>query len=274
METVLACTVRGCGRPLIRAGRAFACEKGHLYDVARSGYVNLLQPQDRRSLAAGDAKDVVAARSRLLDAGIGRTVVDGVVELVASRSLLEQSVAVDLGSGSGHTLAAVAARTGAGGVGIDISVAAVHHAARADPALTWVVANADRRLPLLDASASIVLSMHGRRNPEECARVLAPGGCLVVAVPAPEDLIELRAAVQGAGLERDRVETLVTAHAPLFEVLSRKSMHERHRLEADALADLLKITYRGARRGQAPAVGGLAAMDVTFASELVVFKRR
>lgn len=273
-ESLLACTVRGCGRPLSRSGRALVCDNGHSYDVARSGYVNLLQPQDRRSLAAGDSKDVVAARSRLLDAGIGRAVVDAVVEIVASHSLPEQAVAVDLGSGSGHMLAAVAARTGVDCVGIDISVFATEHAARSNPGLTWVVANADRRLPLLDASTSIVLSMHGRRNPEECARGLAPGGWLVVAVPAPDDLIELRAAVQGSGVERDRVETLIAAHTPLFEVVDRRLVQERHHLEADVLGDLMKITYRGARRGQAPAIGGLTAMDVTFASELVVFKRR
>jgi 23S rRNA (guanine745-N1)-methyltransferase len=273
IDSVLACTVRECGGALARAGRALACERGHSYDIARSGYVNLLQPQDRRSLGAGDSKDVVVARSRLLDDGVGSAVIDAFVELVGGLHA-QQSVAVDLGSGSGHALAAVAAGTRINGVGIDISVPAVEHAARSIPDLTWVAANADRRLPLLDGSVSVVLSIHGRRNPEECARVLAPGGHLVVAVPAADDLIELRAAVQGRGVERDRVEALVAEHVSSFDVLGRRTVRARQRLAPDALGDLLTVTYRGARHGQAPAVGRLEGMDVTFASDIVIFVRR
>jgi 23S rRNA (guanine745-N1)-methyltransferase len=127
---------------------------------------------------------------------------------------------------------------------------------------------------VIDGRVAIVLSMHGRRNPEECARVLAPGGHLVVAVPATDDLIELRAAVQGRGVERDRVEALVAGHASRFDVVERRTVRARQRLAPDALGDLLTVTYRGARHGQAPAVRSLEGMDVTFASDVVVFARR
>jgi len=56
---VLACSVRGCGLPLTRRDRALVCSAGHAFDIARSGYINLLQPQDRRSLVAGDSKTAV-----------------------------------------------------------------------------------------------------------------------------------------------------------------------------------------------------------------------
>ena len=39
------------------------------FDVARSGYVNLLQPQDKRSKTPGDTPEAVAARRRFLDRG-------------------------------------------------------------------------------------------------------------------------------------------------------------------------------------------------------------
>ena len=65
-------------------------------------------------------------------------------------------VAADLGCGSGELLGALAAARDICGAGIDLSTAAVERAARRYPALTWVVANADRRLPLLDASVHLV----------------------------------------------------------------------------------------------------------------------
>ena len=53
--TLLICPVRDCGEPLERRERALACPRGHSFDLARSGYANLLQPQDRRSKIPGDS---------------------------------------------------------------------------------------------------------------------------------------------------------------------------------------------------------------------------
>jgi 23S rRNA (guanine745-N1)-methyltransferase len=68
-------------------------------------------------------------------------------------------VAIDLGCGSGELLGAPRGPRAVNGVGIDISTAAAEAAARRYPSLTWIVANADRRLPLLDA-ALISLSLN------------------------------------------------------------------------------------------------------------------
>jgi 23S rRNA (guanine745-N1)-methyltransferase len=269
----LACTVRGCGRALTPADQRLICPSGHAFDVARSGYVSLLQPQDRRSPAAGDSKEAVAARSRLVHAGVGRAAIDAIVE--ASRVVTSQPlVAADLGCGSGELLGALAAARDVCGVGIDLSAAAAGAAARRFPNQTWVVANADRRLPLLDASVHLVLSLNGRRNPDECARVLAPGGALIVAVPAPDDLIELRAYVQGEGVTRERAGAVVTEHAARFDVATRATVRMRHRLEKEALRDLLRGTYRGARTSAADRVQALESLDVTVASEIVVLSPR
>ena len=202
------------------------CAAGHSYDVARSGYVNLLQPQDRRSLSAGDSKAAVTARARLLEAGVGRQAIDGIARRAAALDLGEHPLVVDLGSGTGDALGALALARAITGIGIDLSTAAAEHAARRFPALTWVVANADRRIPLLDGSASLVLSLHGRRNPAECARILDPSGFLLLAVPAPEDLIELRALVQGEGTERDRVPGVLAEHDALFTLIDRTTVRE------------------------------------------------
>lgn len=252
----------------------FVCARGHSFDVARSGYVNLLQPQDRRSLSAGDAKEVVAARAGLLTAGVGRAIVDAFVQCAAGLALCDDPLVVDLGAGSGDVLAALAARRPITGVGIDLSIAAVEHAARRFPALTWAVANADRRLPLLDGSVDLVLSLHARRNPVECARVLAAGGFLLVAVPAHDDLIELRALVQGVGVERDRADGLLGEHDPLFTLVERASVRERRRLDREALLDLLRSTYRGERASAADRVAALASLEVTLASDVFLFTRR
>ena len=268
----LACTVRGCGLPLERRARALACARGHSYDIARSGYVNLLQPQDRRSPAAGDSKEAVAARARLLDAGIGRSILDAFVQRAAAVARADAAPVVDLGSGSGDALAAVAQHGAAAAIGIDLSAAAADHAARRFPHLTWLVANADRRLPLLDRSIGLVVSLHARRNAAECARVLRAGGHLLVAVPAQDDLIELRESVMGDRVDRPREDTLLAEHAAHFRLVDRASARERHHLGRAALLDLLRGTYRGGRASTAARVEALDQLEVTLASDFFLFQ--
>jgi 23S rRNA (guanine745-N1)-methyltransferase len=269
----LACTVRDCGLLLERDGRSLVCRRGHSYDVARSGYVNLLQPQDRRSLAAGDTPAAVEARARLLASGVGRGVLDAFVHRAAAIELPKTACVIDLGSGSGDALASLATMRPIDGVGIDLSAPATEHAARRFPALTWVVANADRSLPLLDASVDLVLSLHGRRNPAECARVLTSAGFLLAGVPAHDDLIELRASVLGHALEHDRAAALIAELASFFSLVDRAGARERHLLERDALKDLLRATYRGVRTSAAARIDALERLQVTLASDFFLFRR-
>ncbi len=270
----LACSVRGCHQPLTRGADAYVCDRGHSFDIARSGYLNLLQPQDRRSRAPGDAAAALDARARLLAAGIGTTILAGFVERAAAAlGAQTDAVTLDLGCGTGEALERLAVASGVGGIGIDISVDAIDRAARRAPALTWLVANADRRLPIRDASVGLVLSLNARRNPPECARVLAPDDRLLVAVPAPDDLIELRTLVQGAGTERDRADAVVEEHAPFFDLTARARLDERHTLDGPALRDLLAGTYRGARRSQ-QGHEGLDALEVTLAADVLTFTRK
>ena len=116
--------------------------------------------------------------------------------------------------------------------GVDLSARAADLAARRHPGVLWLVANADRGLPFADGSLDLVLSITARRSPAECARVLAPGGHLVVAVPAPDDLAELREAVLGSASREDRAAKLVEEHAGHFRLLGRREARERRAFSA------------------------------------------
>ncbi|MEQ1869651.1 MAG: putative RNA methyltransferase [Vicinamibacterales bacterium] len=270
----LACTVRGCGQPLERTPLTWTCPRGHSFDIARAGYVNLLQPQDRRSMEAGDARSAVDARARLFERGIGQHVIDAVVSAITTTGdIHSRSVVAELGSGTGHLLDAVHARFGAHCIGIDLAIRAVEIAARRASSVQWVVANADRRLPLLDGRVDLLLSINARRNPSEAARVLTPEGRLLVGIPADDDLIELREAVQGGAMARERVGQLVDEHSTHFSVVGRSSVRETRTCAKESLEDLLLGTYRGGRHANAARVSALETLEVTLATELVEFRR-
>jgi 23S rRNA (guanine745-N1)-methyltransferase len=270
----LACPVRSCGRQLARSPSGWTCSNGHTFDVARSGYVNLLQPQDRRSVRAGDPASAIEARARLLAAGVGSGLLDRVASLSASLSPGTQAVVVELGCGSGEMLGRLVGARAQRAIGIDLAVTAVARAARAWPEATWVVANADRRLPFLDGSVDLVLTIHARRNPVECARVLRTGGWLIAAVPAPDDLVELREAVFGKRVDRQRATLVIAEHDRYFSLENRLEHRERRPLDTSQLNDILTGTYRGARHASHEQRAALESMTVTLASDILLFRSR
>jgi 23S rRNA (guanine745-N1)-methyltransferase len=275
----LLCPVRGCGAPLSREDRRLACARGHCFDLARSGYCNLLQPQDRRSLQPGDSPAAVAARRRLFDRGHGDWLLPHLLAAVDALALPPAAAVLDVGCGEGFYLGSLAERLGWEAHGLDISTAAVDLAARRWPDAAWVVANADRALPFAAGSFRLALCLTARLNPPELRRVLAaaPGsaaGFLLVAVPGADDLVELRAALLGEGRLRDRLAPAAAALAADFELAGQTAVRQRLRLGGDDLRDLLAATYRGARSRQRDRAATLAAMEVTASRELAWFRPR
>jgi 23S rRNA (guanine745-N1)-methyltransferase len=253
---MLLCPVRDCQQPLHRLDRRLLCPRAHSFDIARSGYVNLLQPQDRRSRHPGDTAEAVAARRRLHDLGVTQPLlhaISSLLPLAASDSVL------DAGCGDGFYLGSLARQSACSAHGVDISIPAVDAAARRYPHCDWIVANADRAIPCAAAAFSAVLSITARMNAPEFARVLRPAGRLLVAIPAPDDLIELR----GAG--RDRAERTIEAFAPAFALTARQRVTTTAALDADAVRDVLLSIYRPLQALPA------AAQRVTFSLDLLLF---
>lgn len=273
----LACTVRGCGELLAREARSWRCAGGHSFDVARKGYVNLLQPQDRRSLQAGDSAEVVAARGRVAAAGFDRPLIALLrEELAAGLAGREGLRLLDVGCGEGSLLAALAPELAPVAVeawGVDLSAPAIEAAARRAPQLGWVIANADRGLPWADGAFDALTSITARLQPAEFHRVLRPGGLALLALAGKHDLIELREEVMGEGQERDRVERTLADFAEGFELLRRHQVASRVEAGKELLEDLLAITYRGGRRSREQRAARLDHLAVTFSRDLLVLRR-
>jgi 23S rRNA (guanine745-N1)-methyltransferase len=254
----LICSVRDCQLPLQREERRVVCPRGHSFDIARSGYINLLQPQDRRSKEPGDTGAALQGRRRLHDRGVTEPLLDGIADIIAASP---DDTILDAGCGDGFYLGSLAGGTGFDAHGVDISVAAIDAAARRYPDCQWIVANADRFVPYADRSFSMVLSITARMNASEFRRVLRDDGRLLVALPAPEDLIELR------GQGRDRVERTVQTFARDFRLVEQRRVSTASDLDAAAVDDVLHSIYRPVRSKPAEAA------RVTFSLDLLLFRR-
>jgi 23S rRNA (guanine745-N1)-methyltransferase len=263
------CTVRGCAETLERGPRAWSCARGHSFDVARSGYVNLLQPGDRRSRAAGDAREAIEARARLEDGGFHDELYAALAREVAALAPARGSAALDVGACTGRLLEHVCATAGLAGWALDLSIVAADLGARRRGGLTWVVANADRGLPFADGSFELLISSAGPKNPAEFRRVLAAGGALLLVVPGADDLIELRGELLGEGRRIDRVGPALERFGEGFAVVGRTAVSGRRRLGRAQVEDVLAAAYRAGRRRERERLEKVGEIEVTIAAEVL-----
>ena len=193
---ILRCPV--CGESMAETATGVACAAGHSFDRARRGYLSLLGARGRRF--PGDSAEQVAARERVLGSGL----FDGVADALAGAAIEALRVdgepgpvVLDAGAGTGfylHRVVGAVAGRGAEplGIGTEISVAAARRLARTDPRVAALVADTWDGIPLAGASVDLAQVVFAPRNADEFARVVRPGGTLVVAVPGPGHLDPLR----------------------------------------------------------------------------------
>lgn len=270
----LLCTVRACAEPLGQEGARWFCARNHSFDQQRTGALNLLQPQDRRSKTPGDSREAAEARHLLAELGHPDAVHKALGHAISVRANGGSATLLDVGCGEGGFLRYLGAVPGLERHGVDISAPSIEMAAKSAPDVLFVVANADRSLPYADQSFDFITSIDARVNAVEFARALRPGGLVLVAVPAPDDLIELRERVQGAKVEKSRAPRVETEMAEGFALLERTTVRESRMFDAPALRAILTATYRGFRQSERAAVESLSAMTVTLAHDVLAFERR
>jgi 23S rRNA (guanine745-N1)-methyltransferase len=206
-----------CATALDFTEGSLRCQRGHGFDVARQGYVNLLTG---RAPAGAETNEMVAARAEVLSAGHFDVLRDAVAEHAAGPG----RVVVDAGAGTGFYLAGALHRApGATGVALDVAKAAVRRAARAHDRILAAVCDIWHAVPLVDGCADLILNIFAPRNGAEFERVLRPDGALLVVTPRPDHLAELIGPLGLISVDPDKERRLDEALGGRFR---RTSQHQ------------------------------------------------
>ena len=273
---MLACPVCGAAFTVEAGATGVRCAVGHRVDRARQGHLTLLPP-DRRP-AAGDSAAMVADRVAFLSGGHYERLTAALREAAAPAGSPPPATLVDLGGGTGHHLAGLLdGLPGAVGVVLDASRYAARRAARSHARAVAVVADAWARLPLLDAVADRVLVVFAPRNGPEIARVLRPGGRLVVATPAPDHLAEIVGPLGLLRVDPAKAERLAAALEPHLARVDARRHRWTAALERPDVATLVGMGPHARHltpAGLAASVERLAASTrVTISVDVTVYAR-
>ena len=99
--SIMKCPV--CSASFSRKDNSLVCGNGHTFDMAKSGYVNMLPPGKAKNSKTGDEKTMVKARCDFLSLGYYDGIGNFASELLASRfTNKDDLVLCDLGCGEGH----------------------------------------------------------------------------------------------------------------------------------------------------------------------------
>ena len=316
---MLTCPI--CAEPLTLTSATCSCPRGHSFDVAREGYVNLLLGGIRG--AAGDTKEMLRARRTFLERGFYAplsaqvnamamsSLASGARNLtpspssraergaihrgeatagergIADASVGTQPVApampivLDAGCGEGYYVGrlreALDARFGAGGwpyVGMDIAKEAARLAAKRYPDIRFAVADVKRRIPVADESVALLLNIFAPRHPAELARVVAPGGTLLIAIPGPRHLTELRERYGLLGIEPEKERHILAQLAPAFALAESAPLEYAMDLSGDDVRQLLRMTPNARHRERQGWQGAICEPARVTASFAVLAFRR
>ncbi len=275
----LACPIDGA--QLNYHQKQLLCEHGHVFDIARQGYVNLLPVQHKRTKHPGDSKVMVLARTHFLNAGFYQAIANKLNELVHTQITSANEICfLDAGCGEGYYfetllnyLSDKEGSTNLSFVGLDISKHAIVQASKRNKQISWVVGT-NRRPPVAEKSIDIILSLFGFLSVPGFNKVLKPGGKIIVVDPDREHLKELREIIYPEIKKSDQVSTLQTEKTGFFLVNS-ESLQFKVNLDNEQITNLLIMTphfYRASKEGR-EAAKNLPQLDLTVDVVFSVFEK-
>nr|WP_325196487.1 methyltransferase domain-containing protein [uncultured Oscillibacter sp.] len=264
-----------CGGPLVREERAYRCEKGHSYDLAREGYTYLLPPNQKHSAAPGDDKGMAAARREFLSKGYYAPLLNTLCSQILACSG-DAPVLLDTGCGEGYYTAGIYhALQNAGKTprmaGIDISKFILRSAAKREKAIEFAVASS-YHLPVADGTVDILLNCFSPLALDEFRRVLKPGGRFFYVVPAADHLWEMKQVLYDRPYPNEEKETPYEGFAyeaivPVDDTITLESQADIH-----ALFQMTPYYWKTPRAG-AERLAALDRLTTRIAFRVHVFRK-
>lgn len=257
-----------CGKPLKQNEKAFVCENGHLFDIAKKGYVNLLMSNSSKQ--HGDTKQMLKARERFLSAGYYKPLSDKIYGMCLNLHG-ETHTVLDCGCGEGYyTESAKNALPNADIFAIDVSKDALILAKKRISKLRCAVASSFA-LPLDDDSMDLVLNIFSPLAGEEFLRVVKKGGYWVRIIPLENHLWELKQAVY----ERPYKNEVKSPNIAGFSLQNSEKLEYKISADNETLQNLFTMTpyFIKTSEKDKQKLADIKELDITVQFGILLYKK-
>jgi len=242
----------------------------HQYDVAKEGYVNL---NLNSKVTAGDSKEMMQSRRDFLNLNHYYLIIDSIIQVintyistsfiadthsadisvinsVASNSETNNEAThteplsiLDIGCGEGYYLDILSKHINKtiamDFYGLDISKIGVKMAAKRTKEVSWLVANS-ARLPFLDRSLDVALSIFSIYTAQEVCRCMKDNGIMMIVRAGENHLLELREIIYPEIIEKNKSAIYDEA---LFECISEHNISDKMHIHGQqSILQLLEMT--------------------------------
>lgn len=255
-----------CGEALKEKEKSFVCEKGHCFDKAKEGYVNLLTGSHKPGSAIGDNRDMALNRRDFLSKGYFDSLVRALVELINDKALPHPVIA-DICCGEGYYGNIIKNEINCDMLGFDLSKEMVRLAAKRKNGITYFVGNL-ARIPVRAGSVDIALHLFAPFHEKEFSRIIKDDGIIVSVVAGENHLFELKEILYDTPYKNDE-EAPHTESLKLIE--KRKTSAVVHLESNDDIMALFKMTpyYYHTKEEDKARLADIKSMDIT--TEFVMF---
>ncbi len=271
--SVFCCPV--CGESLELSGKSYICSRRHCFDIAKSGYVNLLLSKHQGKTIHGDNRIMLRGRRDFLEKGYYRPLCDKICETV-EKYAENGDVLLDAGCGEGYYTSAVSEALGRLGIaadmyGIDISKDAAELAAKRKSGVRFAAASVFH-IPVISESCDILLTMFAPYCGGEYSRVLKKDGIMIMAIPSREHLWEMKQAVYDTPYKNE----VKTYELEKFDFLGSERVSFTMKINsAKDIRSLFAMTPYSYRTGQRDRqrLMALETLETTADFEVLTYRR-
>lgn len=213
------------------------CEKNHVFDLSRTGYVNLI----RNPAKSHYNKELFQARSKIIESGFFRALELEIENQINNFVDQKHTLTIlDAGCGDGSLFSNLLSQLknkSINAIGIDISKPGVQIASKKNHETMWLISDI-ANIPLKDKSIDIVLNTLSPANYREFSRILKDDGILIKTVPDDDHLIQLRNLISKEAYSNSGIVNLFKDQ---MNFLSEVKIFEERIFENNEREDIIKM---------------------------------
>ena len=272
---IYACPV--CHQALTRHPTAYRCPENHTYDIAKSGYVNLVLANQKRTKNPGYNKEMIQSRRHFFAKGYYDSIAPQLIQALqaAIPQLFQRKSChiLDVGCADGYLSHQIHQQWPSPSRmwGIDLSKVGVQYAAQRYASINFAVANI-YRLPILPSSVDLIIQILAPTHEAEYARILKKDGYLVTVTPNTDHLWALKSHIY----ETPRKHQPKIPDFTHFTLLDKATIHGSISLDnPEDIQSIFRMTpyYWRASEAVRERVGSLERLETAIDLVVSVYKK-